>query len=116
MNTQTVGGLAEQQARAFLEKQGLIWRCSNFRCQRGEIDLIMRDQKMLVFIEVRFRSNRHGEGIETISRNKQLRIISAAWSFLIAHRLIDKIDCRFDVIGISYGEYNWIQNAFEVEY
>ena len=47
-----IGGEAESLARTFLEQQGLIFVMRNYRCRTGEIDLIMRDDDELVFIEV----------------------------------------------------------------
>ena len=50
------GNAAEQLAATFLQQKGLTLIEKNFRCTYGEIDLIMRDGKTLVFIEVRLRS------------------------------------------------------------
>ena len=118
MSRQVTGQLAEQDARAYLEQQGLTWLESNFRCLQGEIDLIMRDQEALVFVEVRYRSDPNfGQSIETISRQKQNRLIKAAEHYLLKKHWVDQYPCRFDVIGLSAdGETNWIQNAFEVKY
>jgi putative endonuclease len=112
------GWLREQQARSYLEKQGLKWLCSNYFCPRGEIDLIMLDKDTLVFVEVRYRKvDGFGEGIETVRSFKQKRMIKAAWQFLLENHLVDKINARFDVIGISDDSpVNWIQNAIEVQY
>lgn len=118
MTKKRQGDLAEDQVRHYLERQGLIWQCSQFRCKQGEIDLIMHDRETLVFIEVRYRHDVGcGQSIETISKSKQYRIIKAAWHFLLDHQWVDKINCRFDVVGLSSnGEIDWIQNAFEVKY
>jgi putative endonuclease len=45
----------EQQAEAFLLKQGLSLVARNFLTQLGEIDLIMQEESRLVFVEVRYR-------------------------------------------------------------
>lgn len=119
-----LGQLAEQQARDYLESCGLIWECSNYLCPAGEIDLIMcdpgvcADQETIVFVEVRYRKAwDYGESVETVVWHKQHRIIKAAWHYLIENNAIDKINGRFDVIGLSPGEeICWIKNAFEVEY
>ena len=49
-----LGSDAEQLAATYLQQQGLILVTSNYSCRFGEIDLIMRDGKSLVFVEVRF--------------------------------------------------------------
>ena len=51
-----IGATAEQRALEFLLKQGLRLKEQNYRSRVGEIDLVMRDGKELVFVEVRMRS------------------------------------------------------------
>ena len=111
---QVTGDQAEAQACAYLEKQGLRLIKQNYRVKSGEIDLIMQDKEARVFIEVRCRHNpNYGSGIETVTAVKRKRIISAATQYLLEHHLYDKVDCRFDVIGIDAAqEITWIQNAF----
>lgn len=56
----------------------------NYRCQNGEIDLIYWDQDELVFVEVKTRkTNRFGTGEEAITEQKELRLASAAYSYLL---------------------------------
>ncbi len=78
----------------------------------------MEDKDYLVFVEVRFRQRQHyGNSIETISPSKKYRIIKAAMHYLQQHNLVDKVNCRFDVLGLNPEEkITWIRNAFEVEY
>ena len=117
-NTQTVGQLFENQARIYLENHGLTFVTKNFRCSLGEIDLIMKDLDYLVFIEVRFRKNfYYGDSIETISTSKQHRLIRTALFYLQKNKLMDKVNCRFDVLGMNNEkEFVWVKNAFEVHY
>jgi putative endonuclease len=112
------GQRAETLAQQYLERQGLVCVLRNFRCSSGEIDLIMRDREILVFVEVRYRKAfDYGDSVETVIRSKQQRIIKAAWCYLLENNIVDKIQGRFDVIGIGADEQiNWIQDAFEVEY
>ncbi|MGR9087291.1 MAG: YraN family protein [Gammaproteobacteria bacterium] len=106
------GENAEEQAHRFLVKQGLKPVCRNFRCKQGELDLIMTEGRTLVVVEVRFRkSDKYGSALESITRTKQLRIITATQFYLSRN----KLDCpiRFDVVAISgKGHIEWIQNAF----
>ncbi|WP_305909278.1 YraN family protein [Methylomarinum sp. Ch1-1] len=106
------GDQAEQQALDFLVKQGLRLVERNYRCRRGELDLIMQDRQTLVIVEVRLRrSNQYGGALESITARKQSRIIAATEHYIMSHRINSAI--RFDVIAIS-GDHslNWIQNAF----
>ena len=53
------GQWAENLAHIFLCEQGLQAVERNFRSKRGEIDLVMLDHDILVFVEVRYRKNNH---------------------------------------------------------
>ncbi|MGD9096146.1 MAG: YraN family protein, partial [Chromatiales bacterium] len=57
MTTRATGRRAELLARDFLRQQGLKPVDQNWSCRHGEIDLIMRERDVLVFVEVRFRKN-----------------------------------------------------------
>jgi putative endonuclease len=106
------GKSAENQAHDFLVSKGLKPVCRNFRCKQGELDLIMRDQQSLVIIEVRYRkSDVYGSALESVTLNKQARIIAATQHYLST--LTVNCPLRFDVVAISgNGDINWIKNAF----
>ncbi|NPU91820.1 MAG: YraN family protein [Gammaproteobacteria bacterium] len=115
---QQAGSQAENLARRYLEQRGFEFHCSNYLCKTGEIDLIMQDGEMLVFVEVRFRADtRLGSPLETITAAKQRKLIRAAQFFLQQTCGNRWPACRFDVVGIS-GDLNdspridWIANAF----
>ena len=112
-----LGRIAEQAALSFLMGKGLTLLTRNYACRLGEIDLIMRDSDQLVFVEVRLRSNRfYGDGLASITRQKQKRIILAAKHFLSSKSSFAHFNCRFDVVAISRPNgvfcHNWIRNAF----
>lgn len=103
----------EQKAEAFLKEQGLILVERNFLCKMGELDLIMRDKAVLVFVEVRFRqSNSFGGSEASISPAKQKHLIRAAQLYLQKRYGNRPPMCRFDVVAISGENMNWIKNAF----
>ncbi len=112
------GRQAEQAAQAYLEARQLYLIDRNYSCRYGEIDLIMQDKKVLVFIEVRSRqTSDYGSSIETVGLHKQSHIIRSALHYLQSKHLYDQIDCRFDVIGLDkLGNIVWIKDAFQVEY
>lgn len=112
----TIGHNAEQQAQRFLQKQGLKRVTQNYRCRSGEIDLIMRDGKTLVFVEVRARNNNYcGTALESITPAKVKRISKAAQHYLTCNAKQNHA-ARFDVVAIEKNAtINWIKNAFEVE-
>ncbi len=111
-----VGHLAEQRACEFLQARGLKLVVQNFRTAYGEIDLIMRDEDEIVFVEVRSRANDdYGTAIESINRNKQQKILKTSLFFLQQRNWLNKVNCRFDVIGVSHDEVEWIQDAFTAD-
>ena len=109
----TAGAKAEAAAEHYLRDHGLHPIARNFSCKLGEIDLIMRDGNTLVFIEVRFRkSNRFGSAIETVTRSKQQKIQRTAQYYLMQQANSANMALRFDVIGMSESETQWIKSAF----
>ncbi len=117
--TRKIGSDAETMAMAYLEKKGLALLTRNYHCRRGEIDLIMRDGNFLVFIEVRYRKNNlYGSAAESVTRQKQHRLLTTASYYLQNEKYNADSACRFDVISIS-GQHNlqidWIKDAFQAE-
>jgi putative endonuclease len=104
-------------------RHGLQVLSRNYNCRGGEIDLVMRDGAVLVFVEVRYRSSdRYGSGADSVTARKQSRIAHAARHFLMRHPEHARRPCRFDVVSVR-GEapepdgrraaLTWIRAAFE---
>lgn len=109
---QIKGQAGEDAALAYLSAQGLALLQRNFRCKGGEIDLVMQDDKVLVFVEVRRRANlRHGGAAASVTRSKQARLIVAAQIYLQRYRMPPA--CRFDVIAIDGERLEWLSNAID---
>ncbi len=112
MKTIERGDLNEKVALDFLESKGLKLITSNYHSRYGEIDLIMLDKEVLVFVEVRFRrSNQFGGAAMSITPAKQRKIALTAMQFLQKNRKTESL-CRFDVIAISTSKTEWIKSAF----
>ena len=107
------GEKSEQQACHYLLAQGLQLIEKNFQCKQGELDLIMRDDKTIVIVEVRYRqSNKYGGALESITKKKQSRIIASTEYYLLKNKINSPI--RFDVVAMSGDrDINWIKNAFQ---
>lgn len=106
------GAEAEQRAVEYLAGRGLKLVVRNHHCRGGEIDLVMREGNVLVFVEVRSRApSRFGGAAESITAAKRARIVLAARDFL-ARRGIDA-PCRFDAVLLDGDELSWIRNAFD---
>ena len=113
--TRLIGQQTEQFACEYLLKQKLTLLTKNYLCPRGEIDLIMRDQQSLVFVEVRYRKNiNFGTPLESISSQKIKRIKTAIDHFIMTNNL-SYLPCRIDVIGlhgnIEKPTIQWIKNV-----
>ncbi len=119
------GHAAESIALQYLQQQGLALITRNYRCRRGEIDLIMQHHSSIVFVEVRYRRNRHFGGAgASVDRRKQDKLIVSALHYLQKNRLAAKQPARFDVIAIhaqsqmvtQQHEIQWIQDAFQARF
>lgn len=106
-----LGQDAERQARKYLEEQGLSFIQANYRCKAGEIDLIMRDQQELVFVEVKYRTRQsHGAAAEYFNRHKRRKFESALHHYLIANQLNPaNIAHRIDLVAIDGQHIQWIK-------
>ena len=79
----------------------------------AEIDIIAKDGKYFVFIEVKFRaSGSAGFSLEAIDHRKAMRIRNAAVYYLFSHQFPEETPCRFDAAGIDGEEITYIRNAF----
>jgi putative endonuclease len=104
----------ERLAEDYLAAKGFALIERNFLCKGGEVDLIMKDQEYLVFIEVRYRKNNEfGGALESITAGKQRKLRRAAEFYLLQQFGNTPPPCRFDVIGFEgQNELEWIKNAF----
>ncbi|KPK69603.1 MAG: hypothetical protein AMJ84_09275 [Acidithiobacillales bacterium SM23_46] len=110
------GRAAEDAALMHLKRQGLKLIARNYRTQHGEIDLIMRDARTLVFVEVRFRRDqRFGSPAETVGVQKQRKLRASAEHYLQADGDCNR-PCRFDIVSVSGDPatptIDWLTNAF----
>ncbi len=117
-NSYQRGRWAEQAALEYLLTKRLKLLDKNFRSAFGEIDLIMQDENIVLFIEVRYRSSNHFHtALESINRKKCERIIATSHQYLSENRSASKLDCRFDVVALSGPQetptIEWIKNAFQ---
>jgi putative endonuclease len=113
-----LGKQGERVAERYLKQKGYKVVERNYRCAAGELDLIVLDRRVVVFVEVKTRSgDGFGTPLEAVEFRKQRKMIQAAQFFLTAKRLHQR-DARFDVVGVSWpsGEpvVEHIENAFEL--
>ena len=113
---QSIGRSGEDYAASQLQAAGLKIITRNYRCPKGEMDIIARDQETLVFIEVRTRqSSFRGWGEESITRTKAQRLQSVAAYYVLQQGYENWPPMRFDVIALRWSgetpEWMWIKAA-----
>jgi putative endonuclease len=114
-----LGRYGEDLALKFLEAKGYALVFRNFRFQRAEIDLIVKNdsEKLLVFTEVKTRrSRKFGMPEEGITRTKTEQIYKSAEGFLFQNPVYTDYIKRFDIVAIMMEgdkeKINHIENAF----
>lgn len=110
------GRAAEEFAARHLERQGCCLIARRFACPGGEIDLIVEDRGVVVFVEVKARrTRRYGHPAEAVSHRKQRRLLVAARTFLRRKQWSTR-RCRFDVCSVyldgGKARVAWIRDAF----
>ena len=117
----SLGEMGESIAATFLKGAGFSIVERNFRCVCGELDIIARDGRTIVFVEVKCRNNQnYGPPQLAVTPFKQRQISKAALVWLSKRRLYDA-EARFDVVAIvlhesDLPEIEHIRNAFELAY
>lgn len=99
-HNQITGRLGEDMALSFLEKKGYLLVEKNYRAGRVEVDLIMRKDKLLIFVEVKTRYHAMVLPEFAVDRSKQMKLANAANSYLTRRNILDPI--RFDIISIHF--------------
>ena len=97
-----LGYKGEKLAAQFLQSKGYEILQSNFTIRGGEIDLIARHGNVLVFIEVKTRTNESfGRGEESVNWQKRFRLHRAIERYLDQHAPKSDMDYRVDVLEIE---------------
>jgi putative endonuclease len=99
-------------ARWYLER-GYRVLARNWRCDAGEVDLVIGQPGLIVFCEVKARTTTsHGTGADAVTRSKQARVrrVAAAWLRTVDH---EPAEVRFDVAAVDRGvAINVVEGAF----
>ena len=100
MNRKDLGDLGERWAGEYLQARGYRIRETNYRCRKGEVDIVAQDGDYLVFVEVRTRSGPEcGTPEESVTAAKQRRLAAVALAYLQSHRGLPD-DWRIDVVAV----------------
>ncbi|MDD5269663.1 MAG: YraN family protein [Candidatus Omnitrophica bacterium] len=102
MRKKELGDLGEDLAARYLTAHGYVILEKKFRCRSGEIDIIALDKEVLVFVEVRSRSDEeHGMPYETVNGIKRRHIRRVALTYQARHGLLEH-DSRFDCVSVVF--------------
>lgn len=113
----SLGEKGEDLASRYLRKKGYKVIARNYKTRLGEIDIIAEKDNMVVFVEVKTRSNiSFGYPFEAVNQRKRQKLKKVALLYL--KRYPRQYPVRFDVLSITLRENNnpvieHITNAFE---
>ncbi len=117
-STQNKGQSSEDFAQQFLVNHGLQYLTKNYRNRQGEIDIILLESDVYVFVEVKYRKNNtFGGAISAVTYKKTQKIKQCAKFYLQQNDLNEyNTPCRFDIIAldgdINQPQITWLKNAF----
>jgi putative endonuclease len=95
-----LGRFGEAYAARHLVEQGMVLLDRNWRCDAGEIDLVLRDGRVLVVCEVKTRSSSaYGSPLEGVTEVKAARLRRLAARWLACHQL-RPAGVRIDLVGV----------------
>jgi putative endonuclease len=100
IRNRSLGAFGEAYAARHLVAGGMVLLDRNWRCEAGEIDLVLRDGRVLVVCEVKTRSSTaFGSPVEAVTEAKaaRLRRLAEAW---IEEQGVRPADVRIDVVGV----------------
>ena len=115
----SLGKLGEDLACEELQRRGYRIVDRRFRTRCGELDIIARDGNVIVFVEVKARTDGNfGDPSESITWRKRRRLAQMAASYL-SRKQLGEAPCRFDVVAVVEGPdaartIELIQGAFDI--
>ena len=117
---QAVGDTFEDLACRYLEQAGLTVLARQLTCPRGEIDVVLRERDLLVFVEVRARNqSSYGGAAASVTSHKQTKLVRAAkWHLAsLTQQFFAGCEpsCRIDVIAFEQGHMQWLQDAIRLK-
>ena len=116
MNTKEIGNEGEKRACQYLLSKGYEIIEKNWNTKSGELDIIVKKDETLVFVEVKTLPNATPDMLSSVlGKQKQKRIVKTAKHFMLKHRQYSNSYVRFDVIVLDMQDlppvYH-IENAF----
>ena len=111
-NLQKTGALGEHYVAQYIERSGGTIVDHNWRIKEGEVDIVAKENQLLVFVEVKTRSSiAFGNPLEAITASKALRLQRLALAWMSVHGLWGN-EYRIDCAGVLLGK----GQAVEIDY
>lgn len=110
--TRQLGIAGEQQVQTYLKNQGFLIKACNYRQAFGEVDIIAQKKELLIFVEVKARTNAQFDLSEVITKSKQRKIILCAHHYMSTQELYE-VNARFDVALVDGNRITYIPDAFQ---
>jgi putative endonuclease len=114
------GELGERAAKKHLQQSGLKFLTANFRSDRGEIDLVFRDEDCLVFVEVKTRSSEDWVRPAAAVNARKRRLLSQTALDYLKLLKNPQVKVRFDIVEVllregEVREVRHLPNTFTME-
>jgi putative endonuclease len=111
MDSRELGRRGERRAVWFYRLRGYAIVGRNVRMRSGEIDLVVRRGRALVFVEVKTRQSlTAGEGYESVDRAKQLKLVRLVDEYLAKHPHVGEV--RYDVLSLFWTGRRFVVRHF----
>mgnify|MGYP005842799037 CR=1 FL=1 len=112
-----LGRRGEKLARSYLKNLGYRIIAHNYRCPAGELDILALDGDVIVFVEVKTRRSEDAADVQdAVNPTKRRQLERVARYYLAGTPAARRHRCRFDIIGIVWGDgdplIRHIRNAF----
>ncbi len=108
---EAAGRRGERLAGLVLSLKGFTIIARRFKAHGGEIDLVAKRGKLLIFVEVKARASLD-DALEAVSYANQRRVSDAASMFLAHHPRLAHCDMRYDIIAVSGWRWRHITSAW----
>lgn len=108
---QITGNIGEAKATDLLTRKGFEILEKNYRYKKAEIDIIVKNELFIVFVEVKTRkNNKFGNPEDTVSERKIELFQDAAEHYMLENNI--NLNLRFDIIAITDVEIEHFEDAF----
>ena len=109
MSKRGIGFKYENLVKNFLLNKKLEYLESNYYSEYGEIDLIFKENDILIFVEVKYRKDdKYGLAEESVSRQKLKNIINTSLVYIAENEWTGEY--RYDLVAVNGEEIIWFEN------